>query len=417
MKKTILILTVMTMVCGQWSVASSQPGHPATQVPENSATKTPTHPATYSPMETSFIVNVNTMDDERQSRLNDIASQYRARRSSVLMASMMSAGAMSLFNVVEKEVRELVHIRSNQKRAWSEQRNRENHFVDSLQSVGGQNDFYRHPSQYGPLDPSDMNFDGITLRAYRDGYEALCLVCHLDTSRLNELFLHSRFHLVVDSLIFRPYHAFLPNLGLPHDSLPASLASYRDAISRFSFEEQQNPEVTVNLDVYSSWINDATEVFQDIPLGSFSVRIPIHENDLHDSVYTYSRRQALADGTSILNMNGSSFVVPRSYMPVAYDQPSWGTGEYKMKVRIAQDCRTNPVGPRSKHWRRDYRQITRLQNHGRRTNPYFTHLVTTFRDNGYSIIKATYDPAVKKTLTFGNAATPASGYGSRPQGQ
>ena len=32
---------------------------------------------------------------------------------------------------------------------------------DGLQSVKGQSDFYARQSNYGPLDPTDMNFDGI----------------------------------------------------------------------------------------------------------------------------------------------------------------------------------------------------------------------------------------------------------------
>ncbi len=83
------------------------------------------------------------------------------------------------------------------------------------------------------------------------------------------------------------------------------------------------------MDFSSSWINEAIQVYQDVKLGSFSVNIPINEMDLgKDSVYVYSRQEALMKHKQLIDITGDSFVIPRSYMPVDANNPSWGTGEY-----------------------------------------------------------------------------------------
>ncbi len=409
MKHTFIILFLALA-----ATTAAQPAMKKGEAPSQKNTTVAASPSS-NKAQASIIVNVNSMSRERQSLLNEVASQYRTSRTKTLLTTMMSAGAMSLFSIVEDEARALIHMRDNKERAWNEQRNRENHFADSLQSIGGQHDFYNRPSQYGPLDPSNMKFDGITLSAYRNGNEVLRMVCHLDTSRFNELFLHSRFHLVLDSLVFRLYDAFLPNLGGTFSSnnnedLSEELVAYKNTIRRFSFREQQSPEVSISIDLYSSWINDATQIFQDVKLGSFAINVTIREEDLKDSVYTYSRQQAISEGKPVITMNGNSFVVPRSYMPVSFDQPSWGTGEYKMKVRIAEDCHTNPEGKRAKNWKKDYKNVTKIQNHGKAKHPYIDHVITTFSEDGFSIIKAIYDPAVREALTFESKedATPSA---------
>lgn len=354
-------------------------------------------------LETSFVLNINPMNEERKDKLNRVASNYRSHNRSILTDmgnSMITGGVAAIINIIGTEIINLTQIRSRQKKAWEQMRQKECMFVDSLQSVKGQSDFYGRQSTYGPLDPSDMNFDGITLKANRGGKEVLKMVCHIDTMKFDHLFLHSKFYLVVDTIIFHPYRSFLPNLKANHIEKPrANEASqdeidYWNTISQFSFDEHQSPTVNIQMEIYSSWINELVQVYQDVKLGSFSVNIPINERDLTDSVYIYSRKQAIAENRPIINMDGDCFVVPRSYMPVAANNPSWGTGEYKMKVVLSEKCRYNPKAGRSKNWHRDYKQLVRMRNHGKAKNEYLNDVVTTFRDNGTTILKATYTPVL-----------------------
>lgn len=353
-------------------------------------------------METSFVVNVNFMNTETKDKLNRVASNYRQNRSVVtdMGKAMLQGGVTAVLNVVGTELVNLVKIRSRQKKAWEQMRLKECTFVDSLQSVKGQSDFYSKPSPFGPLDPTNMNFDGITLRANRGGQEVLKMVCHIDTTRFDHLFMHSKFYLVVDSIIFHPYRSFLPNLSANRIMQPRQGELSQDdmdywrTISQFSFDEYTNPTINIKMDLYSSWINELVQVYQDVHLGSFAVNIPISQQELTDSVYVYSRERAIAQHRPVIDMEGDCFVVPRSYMPVAANNPSWGTGEYKMKVVLSENCRYKPEAGRSKNWHRDYKQLVRMQNHGKAKNEYWEEVVTTFRDNGSVILKATYTPAL-----------------------
>ena len=377
-------------------------------------------------METSFVLNINPMNGEKKEKLNRVASNYRTRTRSILSNignSMLAGGTASIVNVVANEIINLTQIRSKQKKTWMEMRQKECMFVDSLQSVKGQSDFYAQQSNYGPLDPSDMNFDGITLKANRGGQEVLKMVCHIDTTKFDHLFLHSKFYLVVDTIVFHPYRSFLPNLKANRIEQPrANEAShdeidYWNTISQFSFDEQQAPTVNIKMDVYSSWINELVQVYQDVKLGTFSVNIPISEKDLTDSVYTYSREKAMAEHRPTISVDGDCFVVPRSYMPVSANNPSWGTGEYKMKVVLSETCRYNPKAGRSRNWHRDYKQLVRMQNHGKAKNEYWNDVVTTFRDNRNTILKATYTPALNMGVALMGIGTSSGAGGGMAGGK
>ena len=381
-------------------------------------------------METSFILNVNPMSEEKKEKLNEVASNYRSHNRSILTdlgTSMLSGGVTAVVNVIGTEIVNLTKIRSKQKRAWEEMRKKECTFVDSLQSVNGQSDFYSRQSNYGPLDPSDMNFDGITLRAHRNGQEVLRVVCHIDTTKFDHLFLHSKFHLVADTIVFNPYNSFLPNLRANRVQPPRKSDASQDeidywnTISQFSFEEHMSPSINVKLDIYSSWINELVQVYQDVKLGTFSINIPINEQELNDSVYVYCREKAIAEDKPTIEVTGDCFVVPRSYMPVSANNPSWGTGEYKMKVVLSEKCRYNPQSDRAKNWHHDYTQLVKMQNNGKSKNDYWDDIVTTFRDNGNTILKATYAPALTELSkimgfkTVGNTAAGMAG-GSKAAG-
>lgn len=374
-------------------------------------------------VKTLLMVDVNPMKEETRDKLNKAASNYRSQNRGVLAelgTSMLSGGVTAVVNVLGTEIINLTQIRSKQKKAWQDMRKREFTFVDSLQSVKGQSDFYSRLSNYGPLDPSDMNFDGITFKANKGGEEVLKIVCHIDTTKFDHLFMHSKFYMVVDTIVFHPYRSFLPNLNANRISQPSEEASqeekdYWNTISQFSFEDHAKPKVSLKMDLSSSWINELVQVYQDVPLGSFTLDFEIGEDDLqNDSVYVYSREKAMAENRPLIDMKGDCFVVPRSYMPVSANNPSWGTGEYKMKVVLSQSSRYNPDDRRSKNWRRDYKQLVKLQNNGKAKNAYVEDVITTFRDNKNTILKATYTPLLNKIPA---TVVPTSGSAAAAKGK
>ena len=377
---------------------------------------------------TLLMVDINPMQEDTKEKLNKAASNYRSNNRNALAnigTSMLTGGVTAVVDVLGNEIINLIQIRSKQKKAWQEMRQREFRFTDSLQSVKGQRDFYGRLSNYGPLDPSDMNFDGITFTANKEGKEVLKMVCHIDTTKFDHLFMHSKFYLVVDTIVFYPYRSFLPNLAANHINAPGKEASedernYWNMVSRFSFENQPSTKITLDMDLSSSWINELVQVYHDVPLGSFSLDFNVGKDDLqNDSVYFYSRKKAMAENRPLIEMKGDFFVVPRSYMPVSANNPSWGTGEYKMKVVLSQTGRYNPDDIRSKDWRRDYKQLVKMQNHGNAKNAYLQDVVTTFRDNKYTILKATYSPLLKtgtSMLTGTTAGSSKAGSAAAAQG-
>lgn len=371
-----------------------------------------------------MIVNVNHMDDKTREKLNQVAANYRQQSRSAftdISKSMLYGGVSTVFSIIGNEIISLTKIRSQQKKRWMEMRQRENLFCDSLQSAKGQSDFYRKPSTYGALDPSDMNFDGITFRATRHGKNVLKMVCHIDTTRFDHLFLHSKFYLVLDTIEFHPYESYLPNLsanrinGLDPKNKDKEQIDFWNTISKFSFTEQKNPSINIRMDFFSSWINEAVMVQQDVKLGSFTLDIPINEIDIKDSVYFYSRQEAIKENKRLIDISGDCFVVPRSYMPVSANNPSWGTGEYKMKVVMTEKCQYNPAAGRSTKWHKDYKQLVRLQNHGKAKNEYISNIISTFRESKDNIIKATYTPLLNTGLSSLGLNT-ATGVGAAKMG-
>ena len=92
-----------------------------------------------------------------------------------------------------------------------------------------------------------------------------------------------------------------------------------------------------------------------------------------------------------------------------------------MKVVLSEKCRYNPQSERSRDWHRDYKQLVKMQNNGKAKNDYWGDIVTTFRDNGNTILKATYTPVLNTLPSMvgikasGNAAAGMAG-GSKAAG-
>ena len=87
-----------------------------------------------------------------------------------------------------------------------------------------------------------------------------------------------------------------------------------------------------------------------------------------------------------------------------------------MKVVLSEKCRYNPKAGRSKNWHRDYKQLVRMQNHGKAKNEYLSDVVTTFRDNGNTILKATYTPVLSSLPTMLGIKSSNSGAAGMPGG-
>lgn len=354
-------------------------------------------------------VCVNQMDSRSREKVNQIVEGLQTRGGATrsvltdIFGSMLTGGVTAAVDVVATEIINLAKYKKAQKEKWMQMIERECNYTDSMSSIKGLKDFYSEVSSIGALDPSNINFDGISIRGVRNGKEVLFMSCHIDTTRLDHMFQHSKFNLVLDTLIFHPYQCHLPNLQANGIRMMRDETTERD--NSFSFDERQNLTVGLEMTLSSSWINEAVMVMDNVELGKFKLNVNI---DQMNPEYIYSRRQiernralGLDRDTTFIQIEGDCFVVPRSYMPVSGGKRMWGTGEYNIKVKMREACQFNRDEDRNqkmKEWYKDYKQLRKMQKKGSQTEEY---LRTVWKQNGNTLVKQ----MLKQGITTGVAAT------------
>lgn len=242
---------------------------------------------------------------------------------------------------------------------------------------------------------------------------------HISSILLQALFICALlFTLVIDSMAFYPYNCHLPNLtangiktmnGLRH----GRAAIKGDSIVRpgtggngFSFDECNDLRVKISFSIFSSWINQAIQIHKDVELGNFTFDIAIPDNV---RLFSYSRKtiidraQKLPENeresflnSHLLRVEGDSFVVPRSYMPLSNGRPMWGTGEYTIKVKVSESCRFADNSDKARHWREDYKRLRQMQQRSGEVEEYFT---TLWNQYGTQLVKSSYSSTLKTALT------------------
>lgn len=357
----------------------------------------------------SWEVSVNQMDSRSREKVNQIVEGLQSKGGSTrgvvkdILGSMLTGGVTAAVDVVATEMINLAKYKKNQKQKWMQMIERECNYTDSMSSIKGLKDFYSEVSTLGALDPSNINFDGISIRGIRSGNEVLYLSCHIDTTRLDHMFQHSKFNLVLDTLIFHPYECHLPNLQANGIRLMHGESTERD--NSFSFDERQNLRIGLEMTLSSSWINEAVMVMDNVELGKFKLNVNIDQNN---PVFIYSRKQieqnrasGLKRDTSFIQIEGDCFVVPRSYMPISGGKRMWGTGEYNIKVKMRESCQFNRDEDRNKkmkQWYKDYKQLRKMQKKGSLVGEYFK---TVWQQNGNTLVKQ----MLKQGLNTGLQAT------------
>lgn len=280
------------------------------------------------------------LESSRGSRafLTDVAGLYRST-----FAGQAIGASTSL---LELGVNALVKASENKQPKWEKAVMGESTFVRMLPMQMEILDFYRRPSSIGPLDPSDMFFNGFGCRqviAYTDAAgqpaeeEVFYISCNVRTDSIGRMRMlnHSKFEVYVDSLRFN-----VALCDLPNDSLGTDISTRIP----FSFEKRKDLKFIVKANITSSWITQAMQVYNDRSLGSFEIVASIDPDKIDSNgIFTYSSSNA-ADVNKKISVKGDCFLVPRSYvgsndMHSASD--SWGTGQYKVEMQIAETCKIN----------------------------------------------------------------------------
>lgn len=351
-------------------------------------------------------VSINQMDNRSREQVNQIVAGLQLSASPTrsvfkdIFGSMLTGGLTAAVDVVATEIINLAKYKKNQKEKWMQMIERECNYTDSLSSIKGLTDFYSETSNIGAFDPSNINFDGISLRGMRDGREVLYMSCHIDMSRLQHMFRHSKFNLVLDTLVFHPYDCHLPNLQANGIRMMRGEKTERD--NSFSFDERKNLCVSLEMTLTSSWVNEAVMVMDNVELGKFKLNVNIDQNK---PVFIYSRKQieqnralGLQSDTTFIQIDGDCFVVPRSFMPSFGGQRTWGTGEYNVKVKMRETCQFNTDEERNKkmkQWYKDYKQLRKMQKKGSLLGEYFRNVC---KQNGNTIVKEMLKKGITTTM-------------------
>ena len=243
-------------------------------------------------------------------------------------------------------------------------------------------DFYRDVSYIGAMDPEGLMFNGLGCRQYLtykddEGRTKKVLVfdiaCSIDNSASGKqrILHHGKFEIKIDSILFNPYLCDLPN-----DSLNAR--QVEDALRiPFDFKRRKNLSVRLDATVTSSWFNEAVEMFKDQNLGQFQIEFSIPDSTTLDSVgrwkgyYTYKPERDYDNPKKNVRVTGESFIVPRSFIgtykegtePEASIVSVWGTGQYRIDMRISESCQMNEkYYETGEEWKEEWKILKKRQH-------------------------------------------------------
>ena len=240
----------------------------------------------------------------------------------------------------------LVTRNSRLKKEWEETVKSENVYTTQINTVSEVNDFYKETSFDGAMDPKGMRFDGIGCMRKEGNDTVFYISCHIDRSKINRIINHSKFELVIDTLIISPERSNLPNTSL---NIP------------YSFDERKNFTLSMKIKLTSSWMNEIVQLQKDQELGEFNINIPV-EQDMLDSkgFLRYVRNAGDAPAYKVV---GESFIVPRSFMGYRDENDnyrnSWGTGEYKLSIELRETC--DLTDNYRKQWKEDRKRRKSMQ--------------------------------------------------------
>jgi len=293
------------------------------------------------------ISKLNGERDASRGFLGDIVS---ATGSS--MKGLASGYVTSFFDLGVNAIGALVTRNSRLKKEWEETVKKENVYQTLIQSVSEMSDFYDDTSFDGAMDPKGMRFDGIGCLRMEGPDTMFYVSCHIDRSKLYRIINHSKFELVLDTLIVSPEHSNLPNTQL---AIP------------YSFADRKDFTLSLDISITSSWMNEIVQLQKNQELGNFTINIPVDQKSLDSKgFFRYVRHEEEPPRYQVM---GECFIVPRSYMGFRDERDNfkdcWGTGEYRLSVNIKESC--DVTDSYRARWKEDYKHRKEMLKEGKET--------------------------------------------------
>lgn len=331
MKKLLIIIILVSVF-----------GHVSSQTSDNAQIKK---------AQRKFQILVKNEEKERtiqesNNKINALQSASRSIAQRGLFGDLLWTGYTSSFtqktvnatsNLVSLGINYLTEALKSDREKWYNTALQQCYYNQRLSSESRIDDFYALPSIKGAMDPANLKFEGFGCKNYIElidnpgqGTSVFYIFCKIrrDDEGLRHIVNHSKFLVELDTLIVNPRYCNLPN------------DSTGSAESRFSFEKRDNLNLELKVRLYSSWINQATMIFDDILLGEFSVNVNIDKKKLNSKgLFIYDKNDP--DFQRLVSIEGDSYIVPRSFTGTADAvnyQPTWGTGQYRVEMEVSESC-------------------------------------------------------------------------------
>lgn len=294
---------------------------------------------------------------------------------------------------------------------WQQTTQKELTFSKSFSMQNEISDFYQSPSTVGALDPDGIIYKGFGCKQYVVYTEedkevkipVFIVACSMDTSyagrqRINH---HSKFQMVVDSIIFNPFLCNIPNDSLTAEQLEANMRI------PFDFVRRQNLRFSLHADISSSWINEAIMVTHDQYLGGFDISFTIPDSTVLDTVgrwkgyYTWYSDRDKFNPAKQVEVTGESFIVPRSFISTRQQGEdlisAWGTGQYRIDMTLTESCELNKAyyfdGDKpNKNWKAEWKQMKRRKHYPTFWDHIAADFIRTFDIQNHQWIHTLLDP-------------------------
>lgn len=300
----------------------------------------------------TFVYTSDDLSDEIERQVSaDREALSRGLGADLLSAGLSAAtGAATgyistLIELGITAITKLIQLDAQNKKEWQEMVKEESELIITMGTIADLNDFYNCMSQYGPMDPKGMRFNGIGCLAMEGEDTTFYISCHINRKKIDRIVRHSKFELVMDTFMINPYKAGLPNTDLP---------------LLFTYADRKSFDFTMRMRMISSWMDQLPDLHKDQILGEFMLNVPVDSASLDENnMFRYIRKEGEAPKYGLV---GESFIVPRSYMPLRDEDgkymESWGTGQYKMEVEIVEVCGVSDEF--KKNWRKDFKKRKKM---------------------------------------------------------
>ena len=146
----------------------------------------------------------------------DIQDAVEENQSRGLAADMLNASAKAIMGIGTGYVTsamdfginfigQLVTKKAEDKKNWEETVKKESEYVARINTISELSDLYNGISFDGPMDPKGMRFNGIGCMKMHDKDTSFFISCHINKDKIYRIVNHSKFELVLDTLIINPF--------------------------------------------------------------------------------------------------------------------------------------------------------------------------------------------------------------------